>query len=56
MEVLDIKGNGILGLISNSRYKDQKLRFSGYPYIGSKYSDAKKKILFLGLDIGIDEC
>ena len=51
-EELDIKENGILGKISNSRYKDQKLRFAGFPYIGSKYSKAEKKILFVGLEIG----
>lgn len=56
LEELDIKDNGILGKISNPRYKDQKLRFSGFPYIGSKYSIAKKKIIFVGLDIGEDEC
>jgi len=47
--------DGKLGKISNPRYKDSKLRFSGFPYIGSKFSEAKKKILFVGLDIGIDE-
>jgi len=31
------------------------LRFATYPYIGSKYFDAKTKILFIGMDIGIDE-
>jgi hypothetical protein len=57
MESLDInKKTGILGQISNNRYIGQKLRFSGYPYVGCKYSEAKKKILFVGLDIGIDEC
>lgn len=56
MEDLDIGENGLLGKISNPRYKDQKLRFSGFPYVGSKYSVAKKKILFVGQDIGKDEC
>ncbi len=56
MRDLDINDNGILGKISNPRYKDHKLRLSGFPYVGSKYSFAKKKILFVGLDIGIDEC
>lgn len=55
MTDLDIKDNGILGKISNLRYKEHKLRFSGFPYIGCKYENAKKKILFVGLDIGIDE-
>ena len=55
MKDLEISNNGVLGKITNSRYKDHKLRFSGFPYIGSKYSIAKKKILFVGLDIGIDE-
>lgn len=56
MKDLDIRENGILGKISNSRYKHQELRFSGFPYVGSKYSVAKKKILFVGQDIGEDEC
>ena len=30
-------------------------KFATYPYIGSKYPTAKKKILFVGLDIGKDE-
>ena len=34
---------------------EQELRFGGYPYIGSKYPQAKKKILFVGLDLGCDE-
>ncbi len=56
MKELDINlCTGILGKISNSRYRDCNLRFSGLPYIGSKYENAKKKILFVGLDIGIDE-
>lgn len=51
---LDIDSNtGILGKVK-PEYKD-KIRFSGYPYIGNKYLDAKKKILFYGLDIGNDE-
>lgn len=57
MEQLSIdKTTGILGKISNNRYLGGSLRFSGMPYIGSKYSEAKLKILFVGLDIGIDEC
>lgn len=52
---LEIDKNGILGKISNSRYENEKLRFSGFPYIGTKYFTAKKKILFIGLDIGEDE-
>jgi len=52
---LEINKNGILGKISNPRYQNEKLRFSGFPYIGTKYSMAKKKILFIGLDIGEDE-
>lgn len=31
------------------------IRFSGYPYIGRKYLESKKKILFYGLDLGSDE-
>lgn len=34
---------------------EQELRFGGYPYIGSYYPQAKKKILFVGLDLGYDE-
>lgn len=49
------KLSGELGKISNNRYKDHILRFSGYPYVGINYENAKKKILFIGLDIGIDE-
>lgn len=57
MSELEInQATGILGKISNSRYVNDKLRFSGFPYIGAKYDSAKKKILFVGLDIGIDEC
>lgn len=56
MKELDINlRTGILGKISNPRYQNNNLRFSGLPYIGSKYENAKKKILFVGLDIGIDE-
>lgn len=55
MKDLEISNNGVLGKITNPRYKDHKLRFSGFPYIGSKYFIAKKRILFVGLDIGIDE-
>ncbi len=31
------------------------LRFATYPFIGSNYATASKKILFVGLDIGQDE-
>lgn len=31
------------------------LKFSTMPYIGSKYEISKKKILFIGMDIGKDE-
>lgn len=31
------------------------LKFATFPYIGSNYSDAKKRILIVGLDIGQDE-
>ncbi len=48
--------SGILGKISNRRFVNDKLRLSGYPYIGANYETAKRKILFVGLDIGIDEC
>jgi len=34
---------------------DKKLRFATMPYIGSNYFSAKKKILFIGMDIGKDE-
>lgn len=30
-------------------------RFSGYPYLGTQYSNAKKRILYVGLDQGKDE-
>lgn len=50
----DIDHNtGVLGKVE-PELKD-KIRFSGYPYIGTKYMDAKKKILFYGSDIGADE-
>ena len=45
--------NGILKEINHPR-TGKKLRFSTYPYIGSKYWEGKR-ILFLGLDIGKDE-
>ena len=50
------KIDGILGRIDNKKYATHTLRFSGFPYIGADYAIAKKKILFVGLDIGIDEC
>ena len=31
-------------------------RFNGYPYIGANYCSAKKRILFVALDVGVDEC
>lgn len=48
---------GVLGVISNNRLKNQlgRIRFSGYPFVGSNYSSAKTKILVVGLDIGVDE-
>ena len=51
------KETGILGTISNKRYSNRlgKIRFSGYPFIGSNYSEASPKILVVGLDIGQDE-
>ena len=51
------KDTGILGTISNKRYSNRlgKIRFSGYPFIGSHYSEASPKILVVGLDIGQDE-
>jgi hypothetical protein len=56
MEQLSIDNTtGILGKISNKRYSGQKLRFSGMPYVGRKYSESNLKILFVGLDTGIDE-
>lgn len=36
-------------------FEDSKSRFSGYPYVGLKYAESKKKILFVGLDTGVDE-
>ncbi len=44
---------GILGKVEDD-LKD-KIRFSGYPYIGTQYLNAKKKILFFGSDMGTDE-
>ena len=35
--------------------KNPSLRFATMPYIGSNYFSAKKKILFIGMDIGEDE-
>ena len=40
------------GLFNNS---ELKVRFATFPYIGEKYNDSKRKILFIGLDIGKDE-
>lgn len=34
---------------------NKELKFATYPYIGSNYSNAKKRILVVGLDIGKDE-
>lgn len=59
MEKMQIdRQTGVLGLIKNSNYKDQvgQIRFSGYPFIGSRYASSSPKILVVGLDIGIDEC
>lgn len=36
-------------------FEDSKSRFSGYPYVGLKYAESEKKILFIGLDTGVDE-
>jgi len=33
----------------------KNVRFATMPYVGSNYSEAKKKILFVGLDMGQDE-
>lgn len=44
--------------IYGGEYKDSdkiEKRFATYPYIGSQYEAAKKKILFVGMDIGKDE-
>lgn len=48
---------GILGLITNPAYSVLKgsIRFSGYPFLGSRYTDSSPKILVVGLDIGLDE-
>ena len=35
--------------------EDSSFRFSGYPYVGSRYVESEKKILFIGLDTGVDE-
>lgn len=35
--------------------KESNARFSGYPYIGSAYESTRTKILFIGLDTGVDE-
>lgn len=45
------------GMESNGLLKkDNSLKFSGHPFIGSKYGkDGSNKILFVGLDIGKDE-
>lgn len=41
---------------TTGRLKERNnIRFSGYPYIGRKYLESKKKILFYGLDLGSDE-
>lgn len=34
---------------------DSSIRFSGAPYVGSRYVNARKRILFIGMDIGADE-
>ena len=34
---------------------DSSIRFSGAPYVGSRYENAKSRILFIGMDIGADE-
>ena len=50
---------GILGLISNPRYQylmgRGTIRFSGYPFIGSKYEASSPKIMVVGMDQGLDE-
>ena len=51
---VDIDYNtGILGKVSPDL--TGKIRFSGCPYIGTQYLNAKKKILFFGSDMGADE-
>lgn len=44
--------DNISGIIA----KDTAVRFAGYPYVGRKYLEAKKRVLFYGLDLGSDEC
>ena len=38
------------------RMPDLGIRFTGYPFIGRNYYTAKQKILFVSLDVGMDEC
>ena len=38
------------------RMPDSGIRFTGYPFIGRNYYTAKQKILFVSLDVGMDEC
>lgn len=41
--------------IWNNAPEGKKLRFSTMPHIGNHYTKSDKKILFVGLDIGMDE-
>jgi hypothetical protein len=39
----------------NGLIADQKYRFATMPFIGENYPEAKPKILFVGMDMGMDE-
>ncbi len=49
---IELKINPTTGIVDNT---NGQLKFSTFPYIGKNYSIAKRKILFVGLDIGKDE-
>jgi hypothetical protein len=49
---VELKINPTTGVVFNT---NDKLKFATYPFIGKNYSIAKRKILFVGLDIGKDE-
>lgn len=40
---------------ATGKVHNHHVKFPTYPYIGSKYGITKKKILFVGLDLGADE-
>lgn len=41
--------------LSTGKASNPSMQFSGLPFLGEKYHIAKKRILFVGLDIGSDE-